>query len=246
MHGARFLVNEAMLSGRNATTTDHCTLVVQRCQAAAVLPQIDSDHRNPHGQLLFSGCPPGVAPVWWRGGPFHKSLRASEQDEADEVAQARETWRADMSAIPAERLVFLDASGALTNLVRLHGWSPRGGRAWGTTPCGCWERGTILGALGLEGVVGAMSIAAATDGAVFHADLEQVLLPELRGRPDAVLIMDMCGRPLGSKKNRQAWCGASSGADMCPAFAAASHAAGPYGSPRIGSTSTSRAWGARP
>jgi transposase len=39
--------------------------------------------------------------------------------------------------------------------------------------------------------VGAMSIAAATDGAVFHAYLEQVLLPELRRvKPDAVLVMD--------------------------------------------------------
>jgi transposase len=36
-----------------------------------------------------------------------------------------------------------------------------------------------------------MSLAAATDGAVFHAYLEQVLLPELRRvKPDAVLVMD--------------------------------------------------------
>jgi transposase len=36
-----------------------------------------------------------------------------------------------------------------------------------------------------------MSIAAATDGAVFLAYLEQVLLPELRRtKPDAVLVMD--------------------------------------------------------
>ncbi len=36
-----------------------------------------------------------------------------------------------------------------------------------------------------------MSIPAATEGAVFHAYLEQVLLPELRRtRPDAVLVMD--------------------------------------------------------
>ena len=36
-----------------------------------------------------------------------------------------------------------------------------------------------------------MSIAAATDGAVFHAYLEQGLLPELRRvKPDAVLVMD--------------------------------------------------------
>ncbi len=96
-----------------------------------------------------------------------------------------------MAAIPAERLVFLDESGALTNLIRLYGWSPRGERASGTAPCGRWERVTILGALGLEGILGAMSIAAATDGAVFHAYLEQVLLPELRRvKPDAVLVMD--------------------------------------------------------
>jgi transposase len=79
----------------------------------------------------------------------------------------------------------------LTNLVRLHGWSPRGERALGVAPCGEWKRVTVLGALGFEGMVGAMSIAAATDGAVFLAYLAQVLLPALRRvKPDAVLVMD--------------------------------------------------------
>ena len=50
---------------------------------------------------------------------------------------------------------------------------------------------TVLGALGTEGIVGAMSVEAATSAAVFHAYLDQVLLPELRRtRPDAVLVMD--------------------------------------------------------
>jgi transposase len=107
------------------------------------------------------------------------------------VQQARAAWRSEAAAIPAERLVFLDESGALTNLSRLHGWSPRGARALGVVPCGPWERVTLLGALGCQGIVGAMSIAAATDGAVFLAYLEQVLLPELRRtKPDAVLVMD--------------------------------------------------------
>ena len=61
-------------------------------------------------------------------------------------------------------------------------------------PGGRWERLTILGGLGLEGIVGSMSIPAATDGAVFHAYLERVLLPELRRvKPDAVLVMDNLG-----------------------------------------------------
>jgi transposase len=76
-------------------------------------------------------------------------------------------------------------------MARTRGWSPRGERASGTAPCGRWERVTILGALGHDGIVAAMSIRAATDSAVFHAYLERVLLPELRRRrPDAVLVMD--------------------------------------------------------
>ena len=55
---------------------------------------------------------------------------------------------------------------------------------------GHWTRVTVLGALGTEGVVGAMGVEAATGGAVFHAYLEQVLLPALRrAKPDAVLVM---------------------------------------------------------
>jgi hypothetical protein len=60
-------------------------------------------------------------------------------------------------------------------------------------PWGQWQRLTVLGALGLEGVVASMSIAAATTGAVFLAFLEQVLIPVLRGRPDAILVMDNLG-----------------------------------------------------
>jgi hypothetical protein len=50
---------------------------------------------------------------------------------------------------------------------------------------------TVLGALSESGMVAAMSVEAATDAAVFHAYLDQALLPELRrSKPDAVLVMD--------------------------------------------------------
>jgi len=110
------------------------------------------------------------------------------------VAAARAAWPADAEAgvggIAPERLVFLDECGVLTGMARLHGRGPRGTRASGEVPHGSWTRLSVPGALGREGMLAAMSVEAA-DGAVFHAYLAQVLLPELRRtKPDAVLVMD--------------------------------------------------------
>jgi transposase len=101
---------------------------------------------------------------------------------------------AGVGGVAPERLVFLDECGVLTGMARLYGRGPRGERACGTVPCGRWTRLSLLGALGQEGILAAMSVNAATSGAVFHAYLERVLLPALRERkPDAVLVMDNLG-----------------------------------------------------
>jgi transposase len=61
----------------------------------------------------------------------------------------------------------------------------------GAAPCGSWRRLTVLGALGVEGVLAAMSVEAATDTAVFLAFLDRVLIPALVGtKPGAVVVMD--------------------------------------------------------
>jgi hypothetical protein len=121
-------------------------------------------------------------------------VRAAERDRED-VVRAREAWWTDpdggVGGIGPERLVFLDECGVLTTMSRLHGRSPRGTRACASAPFGHWTRVTVLGALGPEGVVGAMGVEAATGAAVFHAYLDEVLLPELRrAKPNAVLVMD--------------------------------------------------------
>ena len=85
--------------------------------------------------------------------------------------------------------MFLDECGVDTRMTRAYARAPRGQRAVGKVPRGHWKRLTVLGALALDGIVGAMSVAAATGTAVFLAFLEQVLIPALRGRPDAVVVM---------------------------------------------------------
>jgi transposase len=78
-------------------------------------------------------------------------------------------------------------------MTRTHARAAPGERAVGKVPGGPWERLTVIGALGLEGVVASMSVAAATTAAVFLAFVEQALLPALRARPDTVVVMDNLG-----------------------------------------------------
>jgi transposase len=119
-----------------------------------------------------------------RPGPEEKTLRAAEQSRED-VAEARAGWRAELAGVDPGRLVFVDETGIDTRMTRA-----RGRRATGRVPWGRWERLTVVGALASEGVVAAMSVAAATGTAVFLAFVEQVLAPALRDRPDAVVVLD--------------------------------------------------------
>jgi transposase len=75
-------------------------------------------------------------------------------------------------------------------MTRLYARALHGERAHGSAPGG-WRRLTVLGALSGEGMVAAMSIAAATTTRVFVAFLQSVLIPELRCRPpNATVLMD--------------------------------------------------------
>ena len=126
--------------------------------------------------------PPGAATE-------EKTLHASEQEREDVVA-ARHAWRAEVCAgVDARRLVFLDESGVDTAMTPTHARAPRGRRALGLVPGGHWKRLTILGALCVDGLCCAMTVAAATTTAVFLAFVEQVLVPALRERPDSVVVV---------------------------------------------------------
>ncbi len=90
----------------------------------------------------------------------------------------------------------MDESGIDTRMSRAYARAAPGERAIGKVPGGHWERLTVIGALALDGVVASMSIAAATTGAVFLAFIEQVLIPALRGRSDAIVVLDTAAAAL--------------------------------------------------
>ena len=93
-----------------------------------------------------------------------------------------------MSRIEPERLVFLDESGATTEMTRRYGRAPSGERVREATPAGHWNTLTLLGAMSSKGMLASMTVESATDGDVFLAYLDHVLCPSLR--PGQVVVMD--------------------------------------------------------
>jgi len=84
--------------------------------------------------------------------------------------------------------VFLDESGATTQMTRNYGRAVRGERVREATPNSHWRTVTMLAALTKRGLQAPMTIESPTDGDVFLAYLEQVLCPRLR--PGQVVILD--------------------------------------------------------
>lgn len=86
------------------------------------------------------------------------------------------------------RLIFLDESGAKTNLTRLRGRAPRGERVHASSPQGHWHTTTMISSIRLDGSTACMTIEGATDAEVFRAYVHRVLCPTLR--KGDVVIMD--------------------------------------------------------
>ena len=113
------------------------------------------------------------------GYRYKKTLRASEQERAD-VKQRREEWSARQGALDFTRLVFLDESGAKTNMTRLRGRAFEGQRVLDTAPHGHWCTTTIIGAVRLDGSTACMAVDGATDKEIFREYVRCVLVPTLR------------------------------------------------------------------
>jgi len=104
------------------------------------------------------------------------------------VARARRLWRRRQGSWDPARLIFLDESGAKTNMTRLRGRAPRGERVRGSAPQGHWNATTLLGAIRLDGATACLAIEGATDAEVFQVYVREVLSPMLRAGD--VVVMD--------------------------------------------------------
>src|SRR5215218_5354819 len=129
-----------------------------------------------------------IADMLHRLGLSHKkSLRAAEQDRPD-VARHRRRWRVWQRYMDGERFVFLDETGANTNMVRRSGWGPKGERLVDAGPAGYWKTTTCVAGLRASGIIAPFVLDGSMTGAAFRAYVEQVLAPELE--PGDVVAMD--------------------------------------------------------
>ena len=85
------------------------------------------------------------------------------------------------------RLIFIDESGAKTNMTLLYGRTFGGERLVDYAPHGHWSTTTMIGALRVNGVGACMTLEGALDGLAFRAYVEQVLGPTLKAG-DCVVV----------------------------------------------------------
>ena len=84
-------------------------------------------------------------------------------------------------------LVFVDESGAKTNMTRLYGRAMAGQRAIDDTPSGHWCTTTMISSVRLDGSTDCMVVDGATNKDVFQAYVRHILLPTLKAGDVVVL-----------------------------------------------------------
>jgi transposase len=103
------------------------------------------------------------------------------------VAERRRHWHEQLKHVDPKRLVFIDESGAKTNLTRTRGRAPRGQRVIERVPHGRWQTTTIISAVRTSGPCASFVVNGATDSDVFRCYVRHVLTPELKAGDVVVL-----------------------------------------------------------
>jgi transposase len=116
-----------------------------------------------------------------------KMVHAAEQDRPD-VALARAVWRENQHTLDPKKLVFVDETGAATDMARVYGRGPIGERVIGKVPYGHWKTTTFVAGLRCDQVVAPFVVDQPMNGQIFRVYVARCLCPALR--PDDTVIMD--------------------------------------------------------
>ena len=112
-----------------------------------------------------------------------KTLGATERNEEERAA-----WRAEVNALPAQQMVFVDECGSNIALTPLYARAPKGERAQGRVPRNRGKNTTLIASLSLEGMGAAMILEGSANGAAFELYVEQLLAPSLHA--GQIVVMD--------------------------------------------------------
>jgi transposase len=104
------------------------------------------------------------------------------------VAAARRRWKILQPMLDPSRLVFIDETGAKTNMARSRGRAMRGERLVAAVPHGHWKTTTFVAALRHGEITAPLVIDRPMNGIAFKAYVEQMLAPTLK--PGDIVIMD--------------------------------------------------------
>lgn len=105
-----------------------------------------------------------------------------------DIRMRRVRWAKALKSVEHRRLLFIDESGAKTNMTRLYGRAPRGQRIPDRVPNGRWQTVTMLAAMGRNGTQAPFILDGPMDGEAFAIWAAEVLGPTLT--PGDIVVMD--------------------------------------------------------
>jgi transposase len=103
------------------------------------------------------------------------------------VVEQRKLWPERLAGVPMSKLVFVDESGANTQMTRRYGRSPVGQRLVCAVPQGHYQTTTLIAGVRLTGPQAPCMLSGALDGALFLAWVKEGLAPVLQ-RGDVVIL----------------------------------------------------------
>jgi transposase len=125
-----------------------------------------------------------------------KSAHAEEQQRAD-VLKQRQDWFAAQLDLDPRKLVFIDETGASTNLARKGGRCRRGRRLRAAIPHGHYKTITLVAGVRLSGLVAQKAFDQPMNAAKFEEWVEKRLVPNL-SKGD-IVVMDNLSSHKGAR-----------------------------------------------